>query len=118
MAGSDCEGRLPANKRHSLAPLLGRSGVGSAPSPAIRFSMSLNLVTRLFNREGKLLHSQPFGHSLDLHDDLALRASLGQVFKRILRLLERKNLVDHRTNVFRLEESSNFGELGAVGTHE
>jgi hypothetical protein len=94
-----------------------------APSPYIllveKFSTRLPAVVRKgLSYQDKLLHSQPFGSSLDLDDDLALGASLRQVFKRFLRLIERKHLVDHRTNAFRFEESANFGELGAVGTYE
>lgn len=58
------------------------------------------------------------GSSLDLDDNLALGASLGQVFERFLCLFERKYLIDHGKNAFRLEECANFGELGTVGTYE
>ena len=53
--------------------------------------------------QAQLSHSLPFAGSPNSHDDLALGVSLGQVFERFLRLLERKDLVDDGTNAIRFE---------------
>lgn len=56
--------------------------------------------------------------STHLHHDLALGPAFFQICESILRIVERKRLVDHRANTAGLKKFSYFGQLLTVGTHE
>ena len=56
--------------------------------------------------------------SPDLHNDLPLGPALFEIRKRLLRLIERKYLVDHRSDAPRLEKLANLCELPTVWMHE
>ena len=56
--------------------------------------------------------------SPDLHHDLALGAAFFEIGERFLRLIERKYLVYHGSDFFRLEQFADLRELATVGMHE
>jgi hypothetical protein len=56
--------------------------------------------------------------SPDLHDDLPLGSPFVEISKRILRLIELKYLVDHRSDAPRIEKFTYLRELATVWMHE
>src|SRR6185437_10206970 len=56
--------------------------------------------------------------SLNLYDDLSPGSTLLEIQKRLFRLIEREDLVDHGPDASRLEKFADVGELAAVGMHE
>ena len=61
---------------------------------------------------------RPLGVLPHLDNDLALGSTLLEIRKRLLGLLERKDLVDHRPDAPRLEKLADLCELAAVWVHE
>src|SRR5271170_4213036 len=59
-----------------------------------------------------------FDGSPDLHNDLSLGPAFSKVRKRLLRLIERKHLVNHRPDAPCLEEFADLCELAAIWMHE
>ncbi len=62
--------------------------------------------------------SEPRTDSLHLHNDLPLGSASFEMRKRLLRLIERKYLVEHRPDVPRLEKLTDLGELTTVWMRE
>src|SRR6185369_3545643 len=56
--------------------------------------------------------------SPELHNDLPFGPALFEIRKRFLGLIERKYLVDHRTDESHLEKLADLCELAAVWMHE
>ena len=56
--------------------------------------------------------------SPDLYNDLPLRPAFFEIRQRLLRLIEREYLVNHRSDVLRLEQFTDLCELPTVWTHE
>src|SRR5581483_11762495 len=56
--------------------------------------------------------------SSDLHHDLAFGSTLFEIGQRLLRLIERKYLINYRTDDLCLEKLANLGELAAVWMHK
>jgi len=56
--------------------------------------------------------------SLHPHDDLPFRPAFFEIRQRLLCLIERKHLVNHRSDAPRFEKFANLRKLAAVWMHE
>lgn len=56
--------------------------------------------------------------SPDLHNDLPFGPALFEIRKRLLRLIERKYLINYGSDAPRLEKLADFCKLTAVWIHE
>ena len=68
--------------------------------------------------QASLTSSERLTNSPDLHNDLPLGPALFKIRQRRLRLIERKYLINHRSDAPRLEQFTDLCELPTIWMHE
>ena len=90
--------------------------LGLLPATALKISnMVVNVrLDSIFPEKHRHFHRHMFDDSLDLHNDLSLDPAFFEICQRLLRLIERKHLVNHRTDAPRFEKFADLCELAAI----